>query len=105
MDIKRNSSPGLGQDHSGRWARDGPSLRRAWGWRPRTTRAKAGIAAVAAVSVTGLALALVAVLPGAPTKPAWSMTAGNVQALSQLDPSTAAHFFDTSVSYGAGPAW
>ncbi len=49
------------------------------GWRPRTTRAKAGIAAVAAVGATGLALALAVGPAGAATKPVWSMTAGNVQ--------------------------
>ena len=38
----------------------------------------AGVA-VAALGATGLALALVVGLAGAPAKPAWSMTAGNVQ--------------------------
>jgi hypothetical protein len=76
--------------------------RRVRGWRPRTTRAKAGIAAVAAVGATGLALALVAGPAGAATKPVWSMTAGNVQALSGVDASTASYFFNTSAAYGAG---
>jgi hypothetical protein len=90
------------QDHPRRWARDGPSLHRVRWWRPRTTRAKAGIAAIAAVSVTGLALALVARLAGGPAKPVWIMTAGNVQSLSQQDARTAAHFFNTPTAYGAG---
>jgi len=72
------------------------------GWRPRTTRAKAGIAAVAAVGATGLALALVAGPAGASTKPVWSMTAGNIQALSGVDASTTSYFFNTSAAYGAG---
>jgi hypothetical protein len=38
----------------------------------------------------------------AATKPAWFMTAGNVQALSLQDSATAAHFFNTASSYGAG---
>jgi hypothetical protein len=92
----------MAQDHPGRWARDGPSLHRVRWWRPRTTRAKVGFAAVAAVSVTGLALALVAGLAGGPAKPAWIMTAGNVQSLSQQDARTAALFFNTPASYGAG---
>ncbi|HZC62003.1 MAG TPA: hypothetical protein VE464_10215, partial [Streptosporangiaceae bacterium] len=66
------------------------------GWLPRTTRSKAGIAAVAAVGATGLALALVAGPAGAATtKPAWMMTAGNVQSLSGVDASTASYFFNT----------
>ena len=72
------------------------------GWRPRTTRAKAGLAAVAAVGATGLALALVAGPAGASTKPAWAMTAGNVQTLSGVDPSTASYFFNTATAYGSG---
>src|ERR1700729_4591741 len=72
------------------------------GWRPRTTRAKAGLAAVAAVGATGLALALVAGPAGASTKPAWSMTAGNVQSLSAVDSGTASYFFNTATASGAG---
>jgi hypothetical protein len=72
------------------------------GWRPRTTRAKAGLAAVAAVGATGLALALVAGPAGASTKPAWAMTAGNVQSLSAVDASTASYFFNTATAYGSG---
>ncbi len=72
------------------------------GWRPRTTRAKAGLAAVAAVGATGLALALVAGPAGAATKPAWAMTAGNVQTLSGVDASTASYFFNTATAYGSG---
>jgi hypothetical protein len=75
---------------------------RARGWRPRTTRAKAGLAAVAAVGATGLALALVAGPAGASTKPAWAMTASNVQTLSGVDASTASYFFNTPTAYGGG---
>ena len=38
----------------------------------------------------------------AATKPAWMMTASNVQSLSQVDPATASHFFNTSAAYGVG---
>jgi hypothetical protein len=90
-------------DHSGRWARDGPSLHRArWWWGARSTRAKAGLAAVAVAGAACVALALVAGLSGGPAKPVWIMTAGNVQAMSLQDAATAAHFFDTPASYGAG---
>jgi hypothetical protein len=78
------------------------SRHRTRGWRPRTARAKAGLAAVAAVGATGLALALVAGPAGAATKPAWSMTASNVQTLSQTDASTASYFFNTPTAYGGG---
>ena len=102
MDISKNSPAGVVHDHSGRWVRDGPRLHRILGWRPRTIRAQAGLALLAAVSVGGLALAVVVGLAGGPSKPAWIMTAGNVQALSAVDASTAAHFFNTPTSYGAG---
>jgi len=102
VDISRKSSPGVVQDHSGRWATDGSSLHRVLEWRPRTIRAKAGLAALAAVSAAGLALAAVAGLAGGPARPAWIMTAGNVQSLSAVDASTVAHFFNTPRSYGAG---
>ena len=102
MKINGNSSSGMAQDRSGGWARDGPGRHRVRWWRPRTTRAKAGLAAVAALGATGLALALVVGLAGGATKPVWIMTAGNVQSLSAVDAGTAAHFFNTPASYGAG---
>ena len=102
MNTTENSLPGTAQDGSGGGTRDSSGLRRVLGWRPRTTRAKAGIAAVAAVGATGLALALVAGPAGASTKPVWSMTAGNVQTLSGVDASTTSYFFNTSAAYGAG---
>jgi hypothetical protein len=86
-------------DHPGRWARDGPRPRRVRWWRPRTARAKVGVAAVV---VAGAALALAVALGGSPAKPVWIMTAGNVQSMSLQDASMAAHFFNTSASYGAG---
>jgi hypothetical protein len=90
------AGPGSGQTAS-------PAGRhRVRGWRPRTARAKAGLAAVAAVSATGLALALVAGPAGASTKPGWAMTASNVQTLSQTDSSTASYFFNTPTAYGGG---
>jgi hypothetical protein len=88
------------QDRSGRWARDGPTLHRVRRWRPRTTRAKIAVAAVVTAGATGLALILG--LAGGPTKPAWFMTAGNVQSMSAVNASTAEHFFNTPASYGAG---
>ena len=69
---------------------------------PAHGRAKAGLAAVAAVGATGLALALVAGPAGASTKPVWSMTAGNVQSMSAVDAGTTSYFFNTSTAYGAG---
>jgi hypothetical protein len=89
----------MAHDDFGRWARDGPSPHRVWWWRPRTTRAKAVVAAVVA-AVAGLVLAVV--LGGGPARPVWIMTAGNVQSMSLQDAGLAAHFFDTSASYGAG---
>ena len=101
MQSNANSSSGAAQDRAG--DAGAPAGRhRVRGWRPRTARAKAGLAAVAAVGATGLALALVAGPAGAATKPVWSMTAGNVQSLSGVDASNASYFFNTAAAYGAG---
>jgi hypothetical protein len=100
MHTDKNSSPGIAQAPSGHRARDGPGWHRVRGRRPRMT--KVSIAAGAAVAATGLALAMVAGPAGAATKPAWSMTAGNVQRLSQANPAAASHFFNTPAAYGNG---
>jgi hypothetical protein len=101
MHTSAKSSPETAGPGSG-----GPSApagrHRIRGWRPRTTRAKAGLAATAALGATGLALALVAGPAGAATKPVWAMTAGNVQTLSGVDASTTSYFFNTSAAYGVG---
>jgi hypothetical protein len=102
VNARGNSSPGIAPDSPGSTARNGPGRDRVRGWRPRTTRAKAGIAAVAAVGATGLALALVAGPAGAAAKPVWIMTAGNVQSLSAVDAGTTSYFFNTPTAYGAG---
>ena len=101
MHTSAQSSPDTAGPGSGE-ARAPACRRRVRGWRPRTTRAKAGLAAVAAVGATGLALALVSGPAGAATKPVWSMTAGNVQSMSAVDASTTSYFFNTSAAYGAG---
>jgi len=101
MQTNANSSPetaGPGSGEAGAPA----GRHNVRGWRPRTARAKVGLAAVAAVGATGLALALVAGPAGATTKPSWAMTASNVQTLSQTDSSTASYFFNTPTAYGNG---
>jgi hypothetical protein len=102
VDARGNSSPGIAPDRPGSEAGNGPGRHHVRGWRPRTIRAKAGLAAVAAAGAAGLALALVAGPAGAATKPVWLMTAGNVQSLSAVDAGTTAYFFNTPASYGAG---
>jgi hypothetical protein len=69
-------------------------------WRPlaRVTAVGAAAAVAAGVSLSMLAGGVAS----AATKPAWFMTAANVQSLSQVDSATAAHFFNTSAAYGAG---
>jgi len=94
--------PGTSQDQPGRESSGGPSLHRLRRWRPHTTRAKVGLVAATAVGAAALALALAEGLSGVPARPAWTMTAGNVQSLSQQDPRVAAHFFNTRRSYDAG---
>ena len=71
----------------------------------RTSRLRTKLAAAAAgvALAGGAALSMLAGgAANAATKPAWFMTAGNIQALSQLDSPTTAHFFNTSSAYGAG---
>jgi hypothetical protein len=73
--------------------------------RGRRSRPLARLAAAAATFAVagGAALSLLSGgAASAATKPAWFMTAGNIQSLSHADSSTAAHFFNTSSSYGAG---
>ena len=71
------------------------------GWRP-LAKASAAVGAAAAVTA-GVTLSMLAGgAASAATKPAWFMTASNVQSLSQTDSATAAHFFNTSTAYGAG---
>src|SRR3984957_2621476 len=101
VNTTENSSPGAAKDRGG-GASAPAGRRRIRGGRPRTTRAKVGIAAVAAVGATGLALALVAGPAGASAKPAWMMTAGNVQSMSLQDSGSASYFFNTPTAYGAG---
>jgi hypothetical protein len=60
-----------------------------------------GAAAVAGGTALGV-LSAGAGAASAATRPAWFMTASNVQTLSQADSATAAHFFNTASSYGAG---
>jgi hypothetical protein len=65
--------------------------------------AKLTAAAAGAAIATGAALSMLSGgVANAATKPAWFMTAGNIQSLSQTDSATAAHFFNTSTAYGAG---
>jgi hypothetical protein len=71
----------------------------------RSFRIRTRLAAVAAgVAIAGgAALSLLSGgAASAATRPAWFMTAGNIQSLSQADPATAAHFFNTPSAYGAG---
>jgi hypothetical protein len=75
-------------------------LSRIRGWRPL---AKLSAAAAAAALAGGAALSMLSGgVANAATKPAWFMTAGNIQTLSQADSATTAHFFNTAGSYGAG---
>ena len=77
------------------------ALSRVRGWRP-LAKASAAVGAAAAVTA-GVTLSMLAGgAASAATKPAWFMTAGNVQSLSQTDSATASHFFNTSSAYGAG---
>jgi hypothetical protein len=75
-------------------------LSRIRNWRPL---AKLSAAAAVAALAGGAALSMLSGgVANAATKPAWFMTAGNIQTLSQSDSATASHFFNTAGSYGAG---
>ena len=95
------SSPETARPHSGE-ANAPASGRRARGRHPRTIGAKAGVAAFASVSAASLALTLAAGPAGAAARPAWAMTAGNIQSMSQQNPGTTSHFFNTPTAYGNG---
>jgi len=72
---------------------------------PRTSRIRTRLAAAAAGAavIGGVALSMLSGgAANAATKPAWFMTAGNIQSLSQADSATASHFFNTPSAYGAG---
>jgi hypothetical protein len=76
------------------------ALSRVRGWRPL---AKVTAVGAAAAITAGVTLSMLAGgVASAATKPAWFMTAANVQSLSQIDSTTAAHFFNTATAYGAG---
>jgi hypothetical protein len=65
--------------------------------------AKLTAAAAGAAIATGAVLSMLSGgVANAATKPAWFMTAGNIQSLSQADSATASHFFNTPTAYGAG---
>ena len=96
-----DSSPKTARPHSGE-ANAPASCLRVRGRHLRTIGAKIGIAALATVSAASLALTLAAGPAGAAVKPAWIMTAGNIQSLSQQDSATTSHFFNTPTAYGAG---
>ena len=104
MHPQEESSPAIAPVNPGPGsAPPGPSRTRR---HPRlhTTRAKvaAGAAAVlAAAGVFGLVLSS-AGPAGAATKPAWAMTAGNIQRMSYQDSATTSYFFNHPTSYGVG---
>ncbi len=96
-----DSSPKTARLHSAE-ANAPAARRRTRGRHLRTIQAKVAVAALATVSAASMALTLTAGPAGAATKPAWIMTAGNVQSVSQQDPGTTSHFFNTPTAYGAG---
>ena len=101
MYVHSDSSPKTARPHSGE-ANAPAARRRIRGRQLRTIQAKVGVAAVATVSAASMALTLTAGPAGAATKPVWVMTAGNVRSVSQQDPGTTSHFFNTPAAYGAG---
>ena len=101
MHYNSHSSPKNARPHSGE-ANAPSARRRIRGRHLRTIQAKVAVAVLATVGAASVALALVAGPAGAAAKPAWVMTAGNIQSMSGLDPGTTSHFFNTSTAYGAG---
>ena len=101
MYTNSHSSPKNARPHSGE-ANAPSARRRIRGRHLRTIQAKVGIAVLAAVGAASVALALVAGPAGAAAKPAWVMTAGNIQAMSQQNPGMTSHFFNTPMAYGVG---
>ena len=101
MYAHSHSSPKTARPHSGE-ANAPAARRRSRGRQLRTIQARVAVAAVATVSAASMALTMIAGPAGAATKPAWIMTAGNVQSMSGQDAGTTSHFFNTPAAYGAG---
>jgi hypothetical protein len=100
MPTSDESSPGTSPDQSGSGAGAPTGHRHISG----KTRAIYVGAAVAVIAV-GTAVGLVFSSSGrahAASHPAWAMTAGNIQQMSQQNSSVTSHFFNTAASFGAG---
>ena len=70
--------------------------------RHRRLFAAAAAGAAAVLAAGGVLLGVAVSTASAAAKPAWMMTAGNIQQMSQQDAATTAHFFNTPASYGCG---
>ena len=95
------SSPKTARPYSGE-ANAPASCHHVRGRHPRTLGARIGIAALATVSAASMALTLAAGPAGAAVKPAWVMTAGNIQSMSRQNSGTTSYFFNTPTAFGAG---
>jgi hypothetical protein len=100
MPINDDSSPGTSRDQSSAEAGAPAGHWHSWG-KSRTLYAVAAVAVAAAGTVAGLALSSSGQAHAA-SHPAWAMTAGNIQSMSQQNAAVTAHFFNVSSSYGAG---
>ena len=96
-----DSSPKTARLHSTE-ANAPAARRRTRGRHLRTIQAKVAVAALATLSAASMALTLTAGPAGAAAKPAWIMTAGNIQSMSQLNPGNTSYYFNTPTAYGAG---
>jgi hypothetical protein len=100
MPTNDESSPGTSRDQSGS-AAGTPTRHRHISGKTRTISIAAAIAVIAGGTVAGLVLSSSGQAHAA-SHPAWAMTAGNIQQMSQQNATVTSHFFNVPTSYGAG---
>jgi hypothetical protein len=100
MPTNDESSPGTSQDQSGSGA-EARTGHRHIGGRSRIIYVAVALAVIVGGTAVGLALSSSGNAHAA-SHPAWVMTAGNIQQMSQQNAPVTAHFFNVPASYGVG---
>jgi hypothetical protein len=100
MPVSDESPSGTTRDQSGSGAGT-PAGHRHIGGRSRIIYVAVALAVIVGGTAVGLALSSSGNAHAA-SHPAWAMTAGNIQQMSQQNASVTSHFFNVPASYGAG---
>lgn len=100
MPTNDESSAGTSPDQPGTGA-EAPTGHRHISGRTRAISIAAALAVIAGGTAAGLVLSSSGKAHAA-SHPAWAMTAGNIQSMSQQNAAVTSHFFNVATSYGAG---